>query len=209
MNYSEADLNAYLNEALLINAIHPIYNAAVKNGVLSYLTCVPHMHWLTHRETGMRLECVSADENVIVGRNDMTNEIEIIYASNLVHYDIFTPSFNATGQEQVYTDELPPIGMTYTHENKNVYLVYGYGNLKANAQNRSKYPVNIHYIGANGATWDKTVENFKEKMVPGGRFQFNEGVSFAYMGITENDVLVNGFMTREIETLMNAANREA
>lgn len=209
MNYSEEDLNAYLNEALLINAIQPIYKAAVKNGVLSYLTCVPHVHWLTHMESGLRYECVSADESVIVGRRDLDDEIKIIYAADIGDYNIYTPSFSASGAEPIYTDELPPIGMTYTHENGNVYLVYGYGNLKANEKNRDKYPVNIHYVGTNGNTWDKSLENFKEKMVPGGVFQFNEGISFVYMGVTENEVLANGFMTREIETLTKAAQREA
>lgn len=201
MKYTEEQVNSLIQEALTLNAIHKVYNPFVKDGVLQYVLCVPNMHWLKHRASGQNFECVAADEGTIAIRAEIGGKTKIIYAHDLEDYTVFIPRYATTGDQTVYADDLPPIGMTYTHENGNVYLVYGYGNLKANSQNRSKYPLNIHYIGANGNTWDKEVENFKEKMVPGGFFQFNEGISFDYMGITENEVLVNGFLTKEIAAL--------
>jgi len=201
MKYTEEQVNSLIQEALSLNAIHNIYNPVVSNGVLQYALCRPNVHWLKRKRDNAMFECVAADEAVIAIKAQGNSRTEIIYAHDLEDYVVFMPRFASVGDQTVYMNDLPSIGSTHTHENGNVYLVYGYGNLNANTENRSKYPINIHYIGANGYTWDKDVENFNSKMTPGGLFQFNEGVQFDYMGITENDVLLNGFMTKEIAAL--------
>lgn len=201
MKYSEEQVNSLIQEALSLNAIHNIYNPVVSNGVLQYALCRPNMHWLKRKKDNALFECVASDDAVIVIKAEGTGKSEIIYAHDLEDYVIFIPRYATTGDQTVYMNDLPAIGSVYTHENGNVYRVYGYGNLNANTQNREKYPVNVHYVGTNGYTWDKDVENFNSKMTPGGVFEFNEGVQFEYMGITENGILTNGFLTKEIAAL--------
>ncbi len=198
--YSEEQVNNLLQEAISLNAIHTLYNPTVKDGVLHYQLCRPNVHWLKRNTDNKMFKCVATDEAVIVLQDD-ANLCHVIYAHDLSDYTILTPQLTATSEATVYTDDLPSIGSVHTHKNGNVYLVYGYGNLKANLKNREKYPINIHYIGSNGFTWDKSLAEFKDKMVQGGVFQFNEGVQMEYMGISENEILVNGFMTKEIAAL--------
>lgn len=203
--YTEEEATGLVQTALHYNAQQQIYNAYVKDGDVHYTVCKPNLHWLRDNVTREEFKVVAADDAVICGLSESGKSV-LIYSHNLPAYTVFVKQTEISTPADMEFD-IPPIGSVFTHKSGRPYLIYGYGNMNANAQNREKYPVNIHYIGANGYTWDKPLETFNDSMTVGGLFRFNEGVEFEYMGICNNETLVDGFLTKEIKALFASAGR--
>lgn len=200
--YTEDEASALVQTALFYHGQQPIYNAYVKDGDIKYTVCKPNVHWLRDAN-GIEYKVVAADDAVICAMSESGKSL-LIYSHNLPAYTLFIKPTEVTTPKNLEFD-IPPIGSVFTHHTGRIYLVYGYGNMAANAQSREKYPLNIHYIGANGHTWDKSLEVFMDTMTVGGVFRFNAGVEFEYMGICNNDSLTDGFLTKEIKALMLSA----
>jgi len=197
--YTEEEASTLVQTALHYNAQQQIYNAFVKDGDVHYTVCKPNVHWLRDAQ-GDEYKVVAADDAVICALSDSGKSL-LLYSHNLPAYTVFIKSTEISTPATLEFD-IPPIGSVFTHHSGRPYLVYGYGNMNANAASRETYPLNIHYIGANGFTWDKPLVSFNETMTVGGAFQFNKGVEFEYMGICNNDSLSDGFLTKEIKALM-------
>lgn len=204
-SYSESDVENYVNEALALSENSPIYNVRFKNGMLHYTMCEVNRHWI--RKAGKEYRVIAADSTCVCAVADSGVSV-LVHAHELSSWEVFEkPKQPVISAPTDY--EIPPIGSVHTHKSGRTYLVYGYGNMHANNANRERYPVAIHYIGVNGYTWSKSLESFKESMIAGGTFSFNEGVEFEYMGICHNGALGNGFLTHEIQKLMLGHIKEA
>lgn len=205
--FTKDEVENLISIALNLNAMQPIYNVRINEyGELDYLVCIPHVHVLVNRETKERFDVTASDDGVVVAVSQKTGVTKIIYQSNLPSYEVVNKDGWVTEANALPQDaDLPDIGGVFTHNNGNSYLVFGLGNLNALPQNRGKYPIMVLYIGANGNIWAKPVEDFLRSAVRGGTFRFKEGVKMEYMGISDNDSLENGFMTREVQALMQSA----
>ena len=203
--YSREEVENLISMALNYNAMQPIYNIRLTEyGELDFVVCIPHVHVLTHNETKEVLDVIASDDGTVVAVSRRNGETKIIYQTSLPSFAISTKENWAT-PVSANVGDLPDIGGVYTHRNGNPYLVFGLGNMNALPQNRGKYPIMVLYVGANGNIWAKPVEAFLESATPGGKFRFNEGVKMEYMGISDNDSLENGFMTRNVQALMESA----
>lgn len=205
--FTKAEVENLLSIALNLNSYQPIYNVRITDqGELDYVVCIPHMHVLVNTETQERFDVTASDDGVVVGISQKTGVTKIIYQASLPMYEIVNKDGWATTSGALPDDaDLPDIGSVYTHRNGNPYLVFGHGNLSALPQNRGRYPTMVLYVGANGNIWAKPLEDFLRSATPGGTFRFKEGVKMEYMGISDNDSLENGFMTREVQALMQSA----
>lgn len=66
------------------------------------------------------------------------------------------------------THTLEP-GTEWLHDNGNRYWIIALCNESADAENASKYPVTVTYIGENGNIWSKELPNFIARMHYVGR----------------------------------------
>ena len=200
--YTEEDVLNFVSQALHLNAMQPIYNVGMKNGELTYTMCKPFEHALREIETGEWYDVIASDDAVVVATHRVTGVNKIIYQAGLLAFDVVEKANKKFSTEGGYETAMPDIGSVFTHNNGNTYLVFGLGNLHAQEQNRDKYPVVVFYVGRNGYIWAKPVEAFLKSATLGGNFAFNTGVKMVYMGISDNDALENGFMTKELGLLM-------
>jgi len=200
--YTEEDVLNFVSQALHLNAMQPIYNVGMKNGELTYTMCKPFEHALRDLATGEWYDVIASDDAVVVATNRITGVNKIIYQAGLLGFDVVEKANKKFSTEGGYETAMPDIGSVFTHNNGNTYLVFGLGNLHAQEQNRDKYPVVVFYVGRNGYIWAKPVEAFLKSATLGGNFEFNDGVKMVYMGISDNDALENGFMTKELGLLM-------
>lgn len=203
--YTEEDVLNFVSQALHLNAMQPIYNVGMKNGELTYTMCKPFEHALRDLTTGEWYDVIASDDAVVVATHRVTGVNKIIYQAGLLAFDVVEKANKKFSTEGGYETAMPDIGSVFTHNNGNTYLVFGLGNLHAQEQNRDKYPVVVFYVGRNGYIWAKPVEAFLKSATLGGNFEFNEGVKMVYMGISDNDALENGFMTKELGLLMQHA----
>lgn len=203
--YTEEDVLNFVSQALHLNAMQPIYNVGMKNGELTYTMCKPFEHALREIETGEWYDVIASDDAVVVATHRVTGVNKIIYQAGLLAFDVVEKANKKFSTEGGYETAMPDIGSVFTHNNGNTYLVFGLGNLHAQEQNRDKYPVVVFYVGRNGYIWAKPVEAFLKSATLGGNFEFNDGVKMVYMGISDNDALENGFMTKELGLLMQHA----
>ena len=202
MKYSEEQVNDFIAEALSLAATSPIYDARVENGVLRYTQCLVGRHSLKNSEGVFHV--TACDSSVVVAVSD-AGVTKIVYNYDLEKWKIIPRQYNEprTSLGELL-DDVPGIGSIHTHHtNGNPYMVVGYLNDRAREASRQQYPLIVIYIGQNGYMWGKTAERFAETMHRGGQFQFQENVQIEYMGIVENDCLINGYMTRKIEQLAN------
>jgi len=200
--YTEEDVLNFVSQALHLNAMQPIYNVGMKNGELTYTMCKPFEHALREIETGEWYDVIASDDAVVVATHRVTGVNKIIYQAGLLAFDVVEKANKKFSTEGGYETAMPDIGSVFTHNNGNTYLVFGLGNLHAQEQNRDKYPVVVFYVGRNGYIWAKPVDAFLKSATLGGNFAFNTGVKMVYMGISDNDALENGFMTKELGLLM-------
>lgn len=208
--FSASEVEHFVAEALHLNNINAIFNVRIVDGALSYQNCIPNVHWLRNIRTKEECPVVAADDTVIVVETK-SGVTEIIYVHSLGDYEIFTKKQTAaSAPASVDPYDAPGIGSVYTHRSGRVYLVFGVLNMNRNAEKRAtgEYEEIVCYVGANGFLWGKVLSNFHETMTLGGRFEFNEGVQMEYMGIVENDVLSEGFMTSNIKKLLENINAE-
>jgi hypothetical protein len=232
VNYSESQVNDFLEQLLALRSSGPVYRPHVKNGQLRYRSCIPHQHQIVDR--GEVFNVTAADDTVMVGVHVATGETKLFYPHELGSLSIIdkppvtdTPielpdligrqgtdmypalsdtlrryvDLSLTGEET-----LPALCGIYTHHTNNIsYLVYGFTNESSRDDKRDEYPLLVHYVGQNGKTWSKTVKRFNETMIAGGKFQFNADAGFKYLGIVENDQIVNGWLTKDLGLLMATA----
>lgn len=198
MRYNEEQVNDLIDQVMTLNQSQRLYNVRVEAGVLKYMPCVVGLHSIKC-DSGL-YHITAADDSVIVGVND-AGETKIVHSFELGGaYEIVNRPRAIEGVPSSHM--LPGIGASFTHHtNGNRYLVLGYANERANPNARENYPVTILYVGGNGCIWAKTLKRFNETMLPGGEFQFQENIKLEYMGLVENECLVNGFMTKQIAAL--------
>lgn len=217
MTYSEEQVNDLLDQLLVLRSTGPVFNVQVRNGQLRYRSCIPNRHQIRDHH-GEIYDVTAADDTVIIGVHAQTKVTKIFYPHELGHLNIIekpaedivphVPETLRRYAEQLNTDDgaLPALCGIYTHHTNSIsYLVYGFTNESSRDDKRDEYPVLVHYVGQNGKTWSKTVKRFNQTMIAGGKFQFNEDAGFKYLGIVENDQIVNGWLTKELSLLMNAA----
>uniref|UniRef100_A0AB39CDV8 Uncharacterized protein n=1 Tax=Pseudomonas phage HRDY3 TaxID=3236930 RepID=A0AB39CDV8_9VIRU len=203
MKYTEDQVNNFLEDLLALRESGPVFNARVEQGVMKYQSCVPGRHAIQDTD-GKIYNVTFADDTAVVGVHN-SGPTKIFYAAGLSQYKILeigakkTVRIDNVSYEAV--GELPGVGSLWTHHSGRPYLVFGYANLDAKPEKYDEYPPLILYVGQNGKVWAKTEQRFKETMARGGRFQFQENAGFEYMGILENDELVNGYITREVRQL--------
>jgi hypothetical protein len=201
MKYTEDQVNNFLEDLLALRESGPVFNARVEQGILKYQSCVPGRHAIEFE--GVLYNVTFADDTAVVGVAGTATRI--FYAHSLSQFKIHeigvkkTVRIDNVSYEAV--GELPGVGSLWTHHSGRPYLVFGYANLDAKPEKYDEYPPLILYVGQNGKVWAKTEQRFKETMARGGRFQFQENAGFEYMGILENDELVNGYITREVRQL--------
>lgn len=217
MTYSESQVNDLLDQLLALRSTGPVFNVQVHNGQLRYRSCIPHRHQIRDHHNEI-YDVTAADDTVIIGVHALTKVTKIFYPHELGHLNIVekpaddivphVPETLRRYADQLNTDDgaLPALCGIYTHHTNSIsYLVYGFTNESSRDDKRDEYPVLVHYVGQNGKTWSKTVKRFNQTMIAGGKFQFNADAGFKYLGIVENDQIVNGWLTKELSLLMNAA----
>jgi len=209
MNYTEDQVNNFLEDLLTLRESGPVFNARIENGVMKYQSCIPGRHTIEDTD-GQFYVVTFADDTVVVGQGGNGGQTKVFYAHQLAHVKIHDRK--TTKVPQVVPSqtllEVPGIGSLFTHHSGRPYLTFGYANMDAKAEKYDEYPPLVLYIGQNGKVWAKTVQRFKETMRAGGRFQFQKGAALEFMGIVENDELVNGYITRDVRLMVERSQGE-
>lgn len=236
MSYSEKEVINFIEHALELREIGPLFNVGIRNGQLVYTSCIPGRHQIRDHHDAL-YDVTATNELVIVGVNVENKNTRIFYPHELSSCSILEKKAETrkdcgdcsglthevlVGADHLpvgivpketdavleFTDELPGIGSLWTHSSGRPYMAFGYANLDAKPEKQTQYPPLVLYIGQNGKVWAKTVERFHETMVRGARFAFQKNAGLEFMGILENDELVNGYITREVREMIELAQGE-